>query len=255
MKLGDIFRACVRAPTALAWTLTCHGYLRLRGKLRPGKWGDRRATDVIGKWGAGLTWIMGGRVVKRNERQGPMGDVIIANHMGFMDVPVLLSLYPSVFVIKDEMRKVFFFGKALVNQGHVFVKRDKTSSRKSARDGVRKVLEVGDRIIIFPEGFASHKVERSPFKPFSFFEAKRQNKTVEFCLIDYLPDREEFKWDTSRKMLPQLLEIIGRKRTEISVEFFKAELPDDPEKTAQFYHDLCEQKLKEYDRQKQSTPE
>jgi 1-acyl-sn-glycerol-3-phosphate acyltransferase len=110
--------------------------------------------------------------------------------------------------------------------------------------GVQRVLEEGDRIIVFPEGRASPGAERRPFKPFCFFEAARQGKRVQACVIDYPPDRSAVAWDTSRPMLPQLVEIIGRPRTEISVEFLPAEHIDDPEDAARRYHDLIEGKLR-----------
>jgi len=231
----------------MSWTFFSHWHLRSRQVFRGRK---RRSLDIIGRWGKGLAWVMGVRVVERNRRQGPMGDVVVANHMGFLDVPVLLSYYPAVFIIKMELRRVFYFGKALARGGHVFVERGSSSSRRSARAGVSEVLEQGDRIIVFPEGGASCEKERRPFKPFCFFEAARLGKSVELCIIDYQPDRRQLRWDVNRKMVPQLMEIIGRRRTDVSVEFFPAEVPDDPEAVAQRYHDLVEQRLADYDRER-----
>lgn len=251
MTLGNLVRVAIRAPLALTWTLQMHSYLRLRAILGIGRWKKQRPTDVIGYWGKGLAWIMGVRIHPRNERSGPMGDVIISNHMGFLDVPILLSLFPSVFIIKMEMRRVFFFGRALEKQGHVFVERSSENSRKSARDGVRQVLENDDRIIVFPEGRASPGAERLPFKPFCFYEAARQGKRIEACVIDYLPDRSSLKWDINRSMLPQLIELFGRKRTDVSVEFLPSEvLNEDSEAAALRYHDLIEGKLKQYDQER-----
>jgi 1-acyl-sn-glycerol-3-phosphate acyltransferase len=205
----------------------------------------------VGLWGKGLARIMGIRIHPRNERQGTMGDVIIANHMGFMDIPILLTFYPSVFIIKMEMRRVFYFGKALERQGHVFVERGSESSRRSAREGVRRVLEQGDRIIVFPEGRASPDAERRPFKPFCFFEAARQGKRVEACVIDYLPDRQMLAWDPDRPMMPQLVELVGRPRIDVSVEFLPSEVPDDPEEAARRYHDVIQERLERHDRERE----
>ena len=252
MKIANYARLAVRAPTALSWTLTLHSIIRIRKILKIGKWKKQRGTDLIGLWGKGLAWIMGVRIVRKNERQGEMGDLIISNHMGFLDVPILLSVYPSVFIIKNEARKVFFFGQALVNQGHVFVDRSNKDSRNSARDGLQKVLEDGDRIIVFPEGKASPGATRLPFKLFSFFEANRQNKKIEACVIDYLPDRSLLKWDTSKSTFTQLVDLFGRRRTMVSVEFFPPEFVTDPEESAKKYHDLIENKLIEYDQENAS---
>jgi len=246
VKASNIIRLGGRVPWALGGTMVSHNWLVLRKKLKPEKYGQRRSMDIISAWGAFLCRAMGIEVVKRNERSGPMGDVIIANHMGFLDVPVLLSFYPAVFIIKAEMLRVFYFGKALEDHGHVFVDRKSSSSRRGARDGVRKVLEEGDRIIVFPEGRASPGSKRLPFKPFCFFEAARQNKRIEACIIDYVP-REELQWDIKRPMIPQLVDLIGRKKTQVSVEFLPSELINDPEEAAERYHDIIERKLEEYE--------
>ena len=163
LTLDEIARVAIRAPAALTWTNLLHwGGIMTRKPFKPRGW---RATGVIGAWGKGLAAIMGVRFHERNRRDwNEMGDMIVANHMGFLDVPVLLAYFPAVFVIKMEMRRVFYFGRALADEGHVFVDRGDRQSHTEASKGVAQVLEDGDRIIIFPEGRASPGAERRPFK-------------------------------------------------------------------------------------------
>ena len=148
MNPMTILRVLWRAPLALVWTLLSHWSHRLRGFLFPRTWGVSYGNDIIGGWGRGLAWIMGVRIVERNERTGPLGDVIICNHMGFLDVPVILSFFPAVFIIKGEMKKAPYFGKALAKHGHVFVERSSTTGRRSAREGVERVLYRDERLIV-----------------------------------------------------------------------------------------------------------
>jgi 1-acyl-sn-glycerol-3-phosphate acyltransferase len=198
---------------------------------------------------------MGVRIHKVNEQPMEMGDVVVANHMGFLDVLVLLTFFPSVFIIKHEMRKVPFFGKCLEHQGHVFVKRGDSTSRRAAGQGLVHVLERGDRIIVFPEGQASPGAARLPFKPFSFVAASRLGKTVQGCVIDYLPDRDALKWDNRRAMLPQLIELAGRKHTDVSIEFFPPEgVTGDPAEMAERYKDTIQARLEEHDLQRAELP-
>ena len=250
MNFFNYLRLSYRIPLALAWTLLLHWSIRARQIFRPG----HRYTGTIGLWGAGLARIMGVVLHRRNERSGPMGDLIISNHMGFLDVPVLLSVFPSVFMIKMSMRKVFYFGKALQDQGHVFVARASKTSRGQAREGLLKVLQDGDRIIVFPEGKASPGVERPPFKPFSFKAAASTGSLVEACVIDYLPHRGMLKWDINRPMRPQLVALFGRKQTDISIEFFPAQkIEGDPAVAAAHFHGLIQGRLEHYDAEKQDA--
>jgi 1-acyl-sn-glycerol-3-phosphate acyltransferase len=235
----------VRAIAAFVMTLLIHWFLIRVPQVFHAK---KRYVKPIGLWGKMLALIMGVRIHRVNERSGPMGDLIISNHMGFLDVPVLLSLFPSVFVIKIEMRRVFYFGRALENQGHLFVDRaDKHSMRKTAIE-LLKVLRDGDRIIVFPEGRASSGAARLPFKPGSFSAAKRAGRTVQLCVVDYLPDRRQLEWDVNRSTFVQLVELFGRFRTDIAVEFFPSEPVEDPEGMAARYHDIAQGRLEANDR-------
>jgi hypothetical protein len=130
-------RIAGRAALAFTHINILHWSGMARRHFVGGKWRDRSIQDIIGAWGAGLTWIMGIRVVKRNDRQGPVGDVIIANHMGFMDIPVLLTVYPSVFMISLAFTKFPYFGRELTRQGHVFVDPKDPDSRRKSREGLR----------------------------------------------------------------------------------------------------------------------
>jgi 1-acyl-sn-glycerol-3-phosphate acyltransferase len=252
LTLDEIARVAIRAPAALTWTNLLHwGGIMTRKPFKPRGW---RATGVIGAWGKGLAAIMGVRFHERNRRDwNEMGDMIVANHMGFLDVPVLLAYFPAVFVIKMEMRRVFYFGRALADEGHVFVDRGDRQSHTEASKGVAQVLEDGDRIIIFPEGRASPGAERRPFKVGSFAQAQRLGKKVEVCVIDYLPDRKQLEWDVKKPMFPQLVKLFGRKRTDISVEFFPPEeVVGDPAEYARRWHDIIQGKLEQYDREREA---
>jgi 1-acyl-sn-glycerol-3-phosphate acyltransferase len=235
-----------RGVIVLILTLLIHWFL-IRIPQLVGR-NKRRHPGAIGLWGKMLAFMMGVSVVRKNRRDWPMGDLIVANHMGFLDVPVLLAIFPAVFVIKIEMRRVFYFGKALADQGHLFVDRaDKKSMRKTGID-LLNVMRDGDRIIVFPEGRASSGAERLPFKAGSFAAAKRVGKTVELCVIDYLPDRRQLEWDVKRSTFVQLVELFGRWRTRIQVEFFPSEPVVDAEEIANRYHDLAQARLEANDR-------
>ena len=236
----------LRGLIVLICTLLIHWFLiRLPQVVRGQK---RRYIKAIGLWGKMLAFMMGVRVHRRNERRWAMGDLIVSNHMGFLDVPVMLSIFPAVFVIKIEMRRVFYFGKALENQGHLFVDRaDKKSARRTGVDLI-KVLQDGDRIIVFPEGRACPTAERLPFKPGSFAAAKRVGKNVELCVIDYLPDRRQLEWDVNRSMFVQLIELFGRCRTDIAVEFFPPETVGEPDEMAERYRAIVVDRLEANDR-------
>lgn len=235
-------------PLAGLWTLFMHFVvIRTQQLFHPRK----RCLSALQIWGAGFAWIMGVRIHKVNRRPEPMGDLIISNHMGFLDIPVLLASFPAVFVIKIELGQLPFFGKCLVKQEHIFVKRDDDKSRQAAGKGILKALREGARVIVFPEGGGSPGAKRPPFYPGSLAVAQRLRKTVQACIIDYLPDRRMLEWDVSRKILPQVVDLFGRFRTHISIEYLAAETVEDAKAAAQRYHDIVESRLLEHDEQRE----
>ncbi len=240
-----------RAVIAMLWTLSIHiFFVRLPQVLTPGK--RRIFVRPIAVWGRGLAWIMGVRLHRRNKRDWPMGDLIVSNHMGFLDIPLMLSFFPAVFVIKMEMRRVFYFGKALELQGHIFVDRKDTKSRRKAGVAVMRLLKGNNRLIVFPEGFASPRAQRPAFQPGSLIAAKRLGKRVELCVIDYLPDRRALEWDVNKSTFGQLVNLFGRFRTDIGIEFFPSELIEgDPPELALKYHDIVEECLHKNDRERE----
>ena len=149
---------------------------------------------------------------------------------------------------------MFYFGSALEKEGHLFVERDeKKSMRKTAAD-LLKLFKAGDRVIVFPEGKASPGAKRLPFKSGAFGAAKKYKKRVQACVIDYLPDRKQLEWDVNKKMLPQLVDLFGRKRIDMSIEFFPSEFVEgDVGEYAQKWHDIIQNKLEENDRDRENN--
>jgi 1-acyl-sn-glycerol-3-phosphate acyltransferase len=230
-----------RVLLALGWTLGVHYFCIAIPGLFIRK---KRFLHALQWWGKGLSVIMGIRVHRVNAPPEGMGDVIVSNHMGFLDIPVLLQFFPAVFVIKMELGKVPFFGARLVAQGHVFVERSSRTSRSNARQGIERVLHDGDRIIVFPEGKASPDAERPPWAPATFQVAQRLGKKVQLCIIDYLPNRALLKWDISKPTLPQLANLLGRRRIDVSIQFIDAEdVIGDPVQQASAYKTAVETQL------------
>jgi 1-acyl-sn-glycerol-3-phosphate acyltransferase len=236
-------------PLALLWTLIVHFMvIRPIQLFKPGA----RCMRALSAWGAGFAWIMGVRVHKVNEPIRPMGDLIISNHMGFLDIPVMLASFPAVFVIKKELGQIPFFGKCLVKQRHIFVERDKSTSRQKAGKDIMKALKQGARVIVFPEGRGHPHAERLPFSPGSLAVAERLGKTVQGAVLDYLPDRRMLEWDINRAILPQVVDLFGRFRTHVSIEYLPPRLVNDARAEAESYRRLIESRLAEHDRERES---
>jgi len=129
------------------------------GRLRPAAWTGSRACAAWSKLACRILGIR--RIVQGKPQGGPF--VVAANHLTYLDIWVLGSLYPSVFVAKREIAGWPVFGWVARAAGTLFV------DRESARDVVRVGQLMSDRLAagipltVFPEGGTSRGDLVRPF--------------------------------------------------------------------------------------------
>jgi 1-acyl-sn-glycerol-3-phosphate acyltransferase len=81
--------------------------------------------------------------------------VIVANHLSFMDIPVILAYLPVEirFLAKRSLFKAPFIGYHLRRAGHLPVEReDVRASLKTMADAAQMIRSRGISVLIFPEG-------------------------------------------------------------------------------------------------------
>ncbi len=117
--------------------------------------------------------ILGIRVqVNCRERlhESRRGRLIVVNHVSYIDVLVLASLIPSVFVTSVELGSTLFLGMLARLGGSMFVERRKATGLKREIAMIARVLGEGFPVVLFPEGTTSNGERVRPFKN-SFFDA------------------------------------------------------------------------------------
>ncbi|WP_187770750.1 lysophospholipid acyltransferase family protein [Cognatilysobacter lacus] len=87
----------------------------------------------------------------------------LANHLSYLDVPVLGALLPARFVAKDEVRHWPLLGPLSRLQRTVFIGRRNVDA-KAALDSMAGALAHGASLIVFPEGTTSDGDDVRPFR-------------------------------------------------------------------------------------------
>jgi 1-acyl-sn-glycerol-3-phosphate acyltransferase len=104
-------------------------------------------------------------VIRDEERiKGPA--IFVSNHLSFLDVVLLPTILPLeiVFIAKQSLKWVPFFGLALASGGAVLIDRSNPRGAiESIRAGIKK-MPAGWSIVIFPEGTRSSTGELKAFK-------------------------------------------------------------------------------------------
>ena len=90
-------------------------------------------------------------------QQGPFPEsgVVIANHLGYLDVIALAAVHRCVFVGKSEIRHWPLFGWMTTMSGTLYVKRGRGGSSERAKAGMKEVSDAGIPLVFFPEGTTS----------------------------------------------------------------------------------------------------
>jgi len=103
-----------------------------------------------------IFWLMPGwrvRVTGRANYDRHKPYVIVCNHRGMFDIPLLYAIRPNVrWVAKRELLRMPFVGHALLIHGDILIRRGEATSARHMLVKARKALEKGVSVAIFPEG-------------------------------------------------------------------------------------------------------
>lgn len=111
--------------------------------------------DVVRVWMAVFLPLAGIRFTTRGKEHFRKGEnyVVVFNHNSFMDVPISSTAVPCAnkTIAKHEFINIPVFGM-VYSRGSVLVNRDNEASRKESYHNMKKVLEAGMHMCIYPEG-------------------------------------------------------------------------------------------------------
>jgi 1-acyl-sn-glycerol-3-phosphate acyltransferase len=90
--------------------------------------------------------------------------LIVANHSSWLDITIITSLAPVVFVAKSEIARWPFFGLLAKLQRTVFVERDRKHKTGEVNATIAQRLSEGDPVLLFGEGTAGDGNRVLPFR-------------------------------------------------------------------------------------------
>lgn len=105
--------------------------------------------------------------IKINVINGPAEDkvgLIVGNHMGFIDILVMNSLMPSLFITSKEIKETPFLGLLCEMGGCLFVERRSRNTINDELSEIIKYLKKSFRVILFPEATSTNGEGIFPFK-------------------------------------------------------------------------------------------
>jgi 1-acyl-sn-glycerol-3-phosphate acyltransferase len=116
------------------------------------------------------------------------GLLLVANHVSWLDVPLLAAVRPARMVAKTEIRGWPVAGAVAARAGVLFLERDRLRALPGAVDRIARALREGAAVAVFPEGSTWCGRARGPFRRAVFQAALDAGVPVQPVRIRYLAD-------------------------------------------------------------------
>jgi 1-acyl-sn-glycerol-3-phosphate acyltransferase len=179
-----------------------------------------------------VCFIMGIKVRVRGTMSPARPTLFAINHLSYLDIEVLGSLIPGSFVAKREVSTWPFFSWLAKLQRSVFDERKAHATHKS-NDEIKRRLQAGDDLILFPEGTSGDGTYVLPFRS-SFFAAAQvrrkdgkpipvQPVSISYTRLDGIPLgrhwRPFYTWFGDMELAGHAWQMAGLGEVEVMVNF------------------------------------
>lgn len=152
--------------------------------------GERTQRKMRARWSRQLLGVLGVEL----QAQGPLprpGQLLVSNHISWVDVFVINAISPLSFVCKDEVRSWPLLGWLVARNHTVFIRRASRSSAAEVRDRLVGSLSCGRSVMVFPEGTTTDGRAVLPFRAALFQAAIDAGRAVKPVRLRYVDHRGE----------------------------------------------------------------
>jgi 1-acyl-sn-glycerol-3-phosphate acyltransferase len=149
--------------------------------------------------------------------------ILVANHVSYVDAPVLASLSPCTIIAKGEVERWPVIGAGTRVLGVLFVRRGNAFSGAVALRRAARALAAGVSVLGFPEGTTSSGEDVLPFKRGLFGLAQIMRVPVVPMAIHYA--EPELRWFGDSWFLPHYLRTAMRPQSLVYVRVGPAIAP------------------------------
>lgn len=186
-------------------------------------------------WAYTLCRVLGIHVAVSGDYLNGESGLTVCNHLSYLDILVLASLRPSVFVAKQEVRKWPLLGLMARAGGTIFIKRDSKKEAWRALSAMEQVLGGRVNLVIFPEGTTTNGAQLRKFKSGLFDLSARGKAPVIPLSLKYthLEGRavepgqiDQIAWYGDMRFLPHFWNLLGIKKITARVHFNPALYPE-----------------------------
>lgn len=170
-------------------------------------------------------------VASRIELTGtpPAAGLLVSNHLSYVDILLLGSLAPAMFVSKAEVKGWPVFGWFAALGGTVFVQRERRGHVGEVSDRIHALLAEKHLVILFPEGTSSDGREILPLKSALLEPAVGQKCPLSVACVSYemsdgLVEQDVCYWG-DMTLAPHFFKLLSKPRVTARVSFAEIQTP------------------------------
>lgn len=166
--------------------------------------------------------------VNAQNHQPHSGMLIVANHISWLDIFVLSSLYPSSFIAMKEIQNWWIIGKIVRNAGTVFIDRKNRKDVDGINCAIVEALTQGRNVCFFPEAQTSLGNGVLPLKAALFQSAINAQSPVQVVALRYYDahaQRTEAVSFSGINLLQSLWQIVSLPKIIVQADCNVATLP------------------------------
>ena len=167
------------------------------------------------------------------------GVLYVANHLSWLDIPVLGGHLKGSFVAKSEVGEMGFVAHLADLQDTIYVEQERRQQAGEQAGSIVQRLRAGNNVILFPEGTSNDGVHVLPFKTslFAVVEGEEtrdvpiQPITIAYTRLNGLPLTRQrlldIAWIGDMELGPHALELMKLGRIEAHIQCHEAVKPRD----------------------------
>lgn len=146
---------------------------------------DRPFYQRLVQWWLGrIPVILGVKVTVRGE-PSTTATLCVANHISWLDIPVLGGVMPLRFLSKQEVRGWPLVGWLAAKSGTLFITRGKAGAATAASSVMASALRAGHSVLLFPEGTTTTGDGLNPFHARLFAPALEVGAMLQPVVVRY----------------------------------------------------------------------
>ncbi|OUW19636.1 MAG: hypothetical protein CBD18_00510 [Opitutales bacterium TMED158] len=164
----------------------------------------------------------------------PIGQFIVSNHLGYLDIIVMASQTPQVFLSQHSVANWPIIGYFVKKAGTLFIDRGRRSEVSNQEIGFAAAIENGVGMTVYLEGTSSDGSEILPFKSSLLDPVVRNGWEVTPAYLRYECEggdpAVDISWYGDMTFSPHFMNLLALKRVKATLRFGDPRNPGDDRK-------------------------